>query len=264
MKLPILRGRLAALYALPLALALPLGLSANAAGPQQPEGAPLDPEAVSVMSRAWSFLGELEAFTVGATAWSDVALDDDETIQYESRVELALRRPDRLQIRVRGDVQDRGLWINGEEISVLESGYYATVQARKTIAETLALLDQRYEVRFPLQDLALDAASSRSARRVRDVTYLGRHTVGGRPCHHVVWSEPDIDVQVWIDARDQPLPRRIVVEHKTLPNTPRYQISLHDWDLAPNLPDDRFRFTPPEGATQIEIVSPAAPQEEPR
>jgi len=244
--------------------ALVFGLTAGlGAGPrvQEPEGndgtqAAIDPEAAAIMRRARAFLGGVEQFTVLAEAWYDVLLDDETTIQYEATVELAVRRPDRLNIDVRGDVEDRELWYDGESISVLHRtpGLYATTDARATIDATLEHIDTTYELTFPLQDLALSGPNTKRRDSVQRATYLGLHTAGGVSCHHLLWIEPEVDVQVWIEAGERPLPRRIVIDHKNLPGSPRYNVTLANWDLSASLADEVFSFTPPVGSEEIPLV----------
>lgn len=252
------RLQLGAAAALVLAVGLGAAPRVQEAGPVEAPAAdgPVDPKVVEVLRDAFAYLARVEQFTVRAEAWNDVALDDRATVQYESAVELALRRPDRLRITVAGDLEDRELWYDGERVGVREEGYYASTEARATIEETLAFVEGAYDVSFPLQGLARGAPGREHVERLEHAAYLGVHRAGGVPCHHLLWSEPDVDVEIWIATGERPLLQRLAIDYKTEPGAPRFQASLRDWDLAPELGDEVFEFTPPEGAEEIQIVTP--------
>ena len=51
----------------------------------------------------------------------------------------------------------------------------------------------------------------------------------------------------------KPLPRKIVITNRADEARPQ-SVSLIDWNLKPTFKDSVFKFTPPKGATKIEIV----------
>ncbi len=64
----------------------------------------------------------------------------------------------------------------------------------------------------------------------------------------------EVQLQLWIDARDEPLPRKVVMTHKQLPGSPQWMAYLTDWNFSPQLADNLFVFTPPQGAEKIKFV----------
>jgi hypothetical protein len=93
--------------------------------------------------------------------------------------------------------------------------------------------------------------------------YLGVHEAAGVPCHHLSFEQATIDWQIWIDAAADPLPRKLVIAYKTEDEVPQYTVMIRRWDLDPRLPDARFVFTPPAGATRVEVPALAARSDEP-
>jgi len=61
------------------------------------------------------------------------------------------------------------------------------------------------------------------------------------------------DWQIWITAGSRPLPRKVVITSRTDEARPQ-SVSLIDWNLKPTFKDTVFKFTPPKGASKIEIV----------
>jgi len=51
------------------------------------------------------------------------------------------------------------------------------------------------------------------------------------------------------------LPRRVVITYKEEPGQPQFWGDLSSWNLAPELSDTLFTFTPPEGADRIQFLT---------
>src|SRR5262249_48967490 len=109
----------------------------------------------------------------------------------------------------------------------------------------------------PLADFLFADPYKVLTERVQSGRYVGHHQVGGVPCHHLAFVQAEIDWQLWIEAGERPLPRRLLIIHKKAPGAPRFTATLEGWDLSPSIADDTFTFKAPEGARKIEFV-PAA------
>ena len=53
-----------------------------------------------------------------------------------------------------------------------------------------------------------------------------------------------------------PLPRRVVITYRQELGQPQFRADLTAWDLAPDLPESLFGFTPPEGGERVPIQAP--------
>ena len=79
---------------------------------------------------------------------------------------------------------------------------------------TLDFVTESYDIHFPLLDLVRESPYSGDEAEVDSATYIGVTPVQGLDCHHLVFVEPEVDWQVWIEVGERPLLRRIVVTHK--------------------------------------------------
>ena len=61
-------------------------------------------------------------------------------------------------------------------------------------------------------------------------------------------------MQLWIEASDKPVLRKIVVTYKDVEYSPQWTAYLTDWNLAPQLADSLFAFSPPQGAEKIDFL----------
>ncbi len=46
-----------------------------------------------------------------------------------------------------------------------------------------------------------------------------------------------------------------MITYKTEDEVPQYSVTIRKWNLQAKLPDAIFAFTPPEGATRVEVVA---------
>jgi hypothetical protein len=72
--------------------------------------------------------------------------------------------------------------------------------------------------------------------------------------HHLLFSRPGVDFQVWVADSGKPLPYKYVVTDTTYPELLSISTVLSDWNVAPGLPESRFTFVPPQGAKPITFM----------
>ena len=90
---------------------------------------------------------------------------------------------------------------------------------------------------------------------LKHALYVGEGLVRGVKCHHLAFDKDDIQWQIWIDAGEKPLIRKLLINQKKLPAEPQWTAYLTDWNFSPQLSDNLFAFTPPEKATKTKFVS---------
>jgi len=86
--------------------------------------------------------------------------------------------------------------------------------------------------------------------------YVETTTITDVPCDHLAArTAGGVDFQVWVAQGDEPLPRRIVITYKTENGQPQFWADLSKWNLAPDVSDALFAFTPPNGAERIQFLA---------
>jgi hypothetical protein len=86
---------------------------------------------------------------------------------------------------------------------------------------------------------------------VQTGTYYGLAPVLGYSCHHLAFTQENIDWQVWIQDGPQPLIRKFVITHKNEPGAPEFSAVITQWNLTDRIADSDFVFEPPAGALKI-------------
>ncbi len=163
------------------------------------------------------------------------------------------------------DLNLRASWYDGKTLTVLDKArnVYLSVEAPGTIDAVLDKVADEYGVVIPLTDLLYADPYAVLSEGVLYGEYLGLHQAAGVLCHHLAFSQASIDWQVWIEAGDQPLPRKLVITYVDEPGQPQYAAVIRRITLDPQFPEGLFQFEAPEGATRLDLADVprrAAPQ----
>ena len=129
----------------------------------------------------------------------------------------------------------------------------STVQFAGTLGELIDRLEDRYGVEVPLSDLFLWGTPAAPLDKIESAMNVGQDFIGKDLCDHYAFRQGEIDWQIWITAGSKPLPRKIVITNRADDARPQ-SVSLIDWNLKPTFTNAVFKFTPPKGATAIEIL----------
>ena len=107
----------------------------------------------------------------------------------------------------------------------------------------------------PLGGLLRKDAYETITKQMQASRYIGIAQVEGVACHHLAFSDPAINWQVWVDSGPKPMLRKIRVEHKFSSDTPRYTGTIVSLEENPDFTPDIFQFVPPTNATLSTAVS---------
>jgi hypothetical protein len=215
----------------------------------------VDPRVDDLMRRMSAHLAKAPAFAFEAEElWDDVPAQSPRR-QVSNRRHVALRRPDRLVGDASGDAMNRSFWYDGKTFAALdkEQLVWASGDVPASVDGALDWLRERTGTEIPVADFLYGDPYARMMGQVQRGVYVGLHDAAGVPCHHLAFEQATIDWQIWIDAGPQPLPRKLVITYKTEAEVPQYSVTITSWNLSPRLPDSLFAFTPPQGATRVDV-----------
>lgn len=188
----------------------------------------------------------------------DEVLENGQKVQYSHRRSAIVdRRGNKLRIDTSGDIANRSVWKDGKTITMLDRTHnvYGQIDDPGTIDEAIDYMATHYGVSLPLADLLSENPYDVLMREVRSGQYVGLHSVGVFDCHHLAFTQDEIDWQIWIDAGDQPVVRKLVITYKSLPAQPQYVMTIlrpMEFDTIPVV--GAFVFKAPEGAEKIEFL----------
>jgi len=241
---------------LALSLAAP-GLRAQTApaGTAQPSPNPVDPTAIQALKDMGAHLQTLKRFQVSTELTAERVLADGQKLQHTARADLDVERPNRLRARMFSARSEREIIYDGKTVTLWTPAqkYYSTVAFTGTLGELIDRLQDKYAIQVPLSDLFLWGTPDAPLDKIESAMNAGQDFIGDDLCDHYAFRQGKIDWQIWITAGNKPLPRKIVITNRSDEARPQ-SVSLITWNLKPDFKDTVFKFTPPKGATSVEMV----------
>jgi peroxiredoxin len=184
----------------------------------------------------------------------------------DSKMTLRLQRPNRLAILVEEGLMGVTIVSDGKQLT-----QYIPTMNRYTVKDAPADLKDWSEVEaggmMGASGAYLSADSEEFYKALMEgVTkseYVGMEEVDSAQCHHLRFEQEEFNWDIWIDAGEKPLVRKIVPDlSKQFAQAGgmledakmEYVVTLKDWDVEPKFADADFAFTPPEGATKVDSL----------
>jgi hypothetical protein len=215
----------------------------------------IDPDAMDALNKMGTYLRTLKSFQVTADVVTDNVLDDGQTIQFSTKVDLVAARPNRLRAEIIGDDEHRFLFFDGKNFTIFGQivNYYATVPAPPTLAELNDHLSEKYGIELPLVDLFQWGTNDATIKRIKAAADVGPSAVEGVTCEQYAFRQEGLDWQIWIQLGEFRLPRKLVIRTLTDDAKPQHSEIL-TWNLAPSFSENAFTFDPPPDAKRITIA----------
>jgi hypothetical protein len=213
-------------------------------------------EVKGLLKQSADFLAAQSSFGFRAHVGFDVVQLNGQKLEFGATRKVTLRRPDRLRIDVTQRDGDRiALFFDGEQIAIDLPEEKAYVAAKKpgTLDAAIDYLVDDLDTPAPLHEFLSSNFYDGVKDEIRAGFYVEEAAVGERRCHHLAFRTSEVDVQIWIEDGERPLPCRLVITHKQEEGSPQFWAQFHDWDLSPKTPDSLFEYTPPEGAERLAL-----------
>jgi hypothetical protein len=212
----------------------------------------------TVLRRMSDALVAAKALTFDAYSETEQLFPGGRKLEFAENIKMSVRRPNGFTASIFGDLENLRLYYDGRHITLYNptAKAYATVEAPPGIDATMDVLANQYGIAMPLADLIFSDPYKTLMERVVSSYDVGIGYVFETRCHHLSFSQDALDWQIWVEDGPRALPRKIVITYKQLPAQPRYTAFLSNWNLAPDLPDATFTFTPPEGSKRVEMSVP--------
>jgi hypothetical protein len=215
----------------------------------------ISPRALSVLRSACDFLAQAPAFSFRGEIWREHVNDAGQKIQFSRTVQMDVKRPNGLRLELSSSFAARGFWYDGKMLTILDRkhNWYSSAAMPSTLDAAVDAARDEYGIDLPLIDLAVSDPYKNATADVRDGRYYGISPVLGVPCHHLAFTQENVDWQIWIEDGPQPLIRKFVITYKNDPGQPEFTAFITHWDMTDPIADSDFVFTPPVGALKIEM-----------
>lgn len=224
-------------------------------------------EALAIFKRSSDFLNAQKSLRFDAVQGFDAVQPWGQKLEFGGSRKVALRRPNQLRVEVQNrDGDEQTLHFDGKHfaVEIPAENAFALVERPGTVDELLDYLILELGTPTPLADFIQRDFYEEAVPLIRSGIVIGDSTIGGLPCEHVAFRGDTADMQLWIQKGERPLPFRIVITYKNEPGSPQFWALFLNWELAPELTEDLFSFTPPEGAERLPFAAVAAAAREER
>jgi hypothetical protein len=243
---------------LAMSLAAPCALAQTAPAPAPappPAASAVDPAAIQALKTMGAHLQTLKRFGVSTELTGERVLADGQKLQHTAMADLDVQRPNKLRALMHSARSQRQLFYDGKTVTLYQPAqkYYSTVEFSGTIGELIGRLEEKYGVQVPMSDLFLWGTPAAPLDKIESAMNAGQDFIDDDLCDHYAFRQAKVDWQIWITTGNKPLPRKVVITNRGDEARPQ-SVSLIDWNLKPTFKDSVFKFTPPKGATKVEIV----------
>ena len=238
-----------------LVAGLTLGLCLGAGPAMSADG--IDPDADKILKSMSTYLGGLPAFTVNGDVDSEVIDLLGQKLQFSSSVAIAAKRPGNLYVSRQGAIADMEIIFNGKTLTLNGKGLnvYKQIGSPGTIDDAFDTMQVEIGLDMPGADLLYADPYIGLSFGVVSSTYLGTDFVNGVECHNLAFRQEKTDWQLWVQVGDAPVPMKYIITTKWVTGAPQYSVRFRDWNTKPQIEANRFEFSVPEGAKQLETIN---------
>ena len=225
------------------------------AGAAAPAASAVDASSIQALKDMGAHLQSLKRFRVETEVTGERVLADGQKLQHTATAEVDVQRPNKIRMSMQSARSEREIVYDGKTVTLFTPAqkYYSTVEFTGTISELIDKLEVGYGVELPLSDLFLFGTPAAPLDKIESAMNAGQDFIDDDLCDHYAFRQGKVDWQIWITTGSKPLPRKVVITNRGDEARPQ-SVSLIDWNLKPTFKDSVFKFTPPKGATKIEIV----------
>jgi len=216
----------------------------------------LDPLALQVLKAVVDPIRNAKSFSFRILAARDWLGTNDQIITKFSASEFTVERPDKLHIKFRSQGEPVELFFDGTGQTELYSPsvkLYSTISTPKSID---GMLDEAAKkgIFIAVRNFLESDPYKSLTDGLMTAYVVGRTTIFDQEVHHLAFTEPGAEWQLWVVGGDKPSIRRLEVINKDKPHNPRIVVDFLDWDLNASPTDDMFVFHKPEDAHEIEML----------
>jgi hypothetical protein len=234
---------------------LAMSLAAPSTYAQTAPASAVDLASIQALKDMGAFLQTLKRFQVSTELTGERVLADGQKLQHTATAVIDVERPNKIRALMHSARSEREIVYDGKTVTLYTPAqkYYSTVEFTDTIGKLIERLEARYGVELPLADLFLWGTPAAPVDKIESAMNAGQDFVGDDLCDHYAFRQAKADWQIWITTGSRLLPRKVVITNRADEARPQ-SVSLIDWNLKPTFKDTVFKFTPPKGASKIEIV----------
>jgi hypothetical protein len=166
-----------------------------------------------------------------------------------------LQRPDKLRANRTGGYTDVEIVFDGKTVTLLGKNInaYAQSEVAGNVDKLVDVLRDQYSLEFPGADLLVSNPHEVLMADVLEAKHIGQGVIDGIECEHLAFRNQDTDWQLWVEAGEHPIPRKLVITSKATAAAPQYSVLIKDWKTDAATGADTFALQLPSDAKKVEF-----------
>jgi hypothetical protein len=186
-----------------------------------------------------------------------------------------LRRPDRLHLASKGDLQ-RDFWYDGTKATIALHGekVFGEAAMPNTVDGAIDAITTRYDVPLPMADLLISTAPTVLGEAAGGTGWVDTVDLNGVKAEHLSFTTGETKWQVWLSQGAEPVILQAHIEYGARKTKPTHHMVFSNWKFNETFADDMFvakfgddyegiamlqRATQVTEAKDATAVAPAAP-----
>ena len=217
----------------------------------------MNPVAIQKLKKLTDYMNHLQAFSVRTQSTMEDLLVSGHKVDIDVSADVIIKRPNMLRAERKGSRRtDQVFTYNGKTLTLYNPAdkVYAVEALPGTIETALGFAQQTLGITIPASDLIYQNNFKLLMQGVTMAADLGKTTINGVSCDHLLFSRPGVDFQVWIADKGDPLPYKYVVTDTTTPALMSFTTYMSGWDTKQDLKKVRFGFSAPKGVKKIDFM----------
>ena len=213
----------------------------------------MDPAALAAESLGK--LAQAQAISVDVAVAEEAVLSQGLKIRTLREGSVIMSRSQGFKFSRSGSLVNQQVAYDGKNVYGIgeKAKVFVSVPLSGTNDEVMDILTKEAGAYLPGRDLFYEDAAEELLAEVLESHYLGLAPVAGASCHYVVFRGPDVDWHLWINAGDM-LPSKYLITSKWMAGAPEFEMTFSNWNLDPNINDQTFVLSAPDGYTQAKFV----------
>ena len=219
-----------------------------------------DADAVEVLKKMDAYTASMKQFQITAESYYDARLDELTVVSNPSATVLTVDRTGSMHSMhsaTNDGLHTSEIYLHKGVLTLYSNkhNFYSRAEVPEDLEVALLFALEEFDVETPLLDFLILSSLDSLVSNDESVRYLtDKSPIRGVDCHHIIISGPHVDLQVWIEEGDRPIPRRTLMTIKTVHGLPRHDVFI-DWPAELDPDASTFEFEPPDGALEIEFIN---------
>lgn len=215
-----------------------------------------DAKAMGVLKQMDAYTDSLDKFVIKAESYLDASIGEGLVISNAYDTKVSVIRTLSLHSISKSGPQTNEIYLHNGALTVYsgEQKFYTHAKVPEPLDDGLIFALEELDVETPLLDLLVLHSLDKLINPGVEVVYVtGDSSIRGVDCHHILMVGPRVDMQVWIEKGDRPVPRKTLMTYRQGEGMPRHEVFL-EWSAVDGFDKSVFEFVAPKGAIEIDFV----------